>query len=78
MRKLAVALSCMVFVLGVCLGVRWLYPRLAVAVVAGKMPRKACATVLKKEHVRLSDKEQTLNFPNERFYVYTVSMSFTT
>ena len=78
MKKLASALLCMGFVLGLCLIVRWLLPRWENAVVAGKMPRTAFGTVLKKEHVRLSDKQQTVNFPNgpsvrwkdERFYVY--------
>lgn len=78
MKKLAIALPFLALVLGVYLSVRWLYLRWGVAVVAGKSPRTAIATVVKKEHVRLSDRQQTVSFPNgpsitwkdERFYVY--------
>jgi hypothetical protein len=78
MKKWATSLSLVTLLLAAYYGVRWFYPRWLVAVVAGKSPRTAVATVVKKEYVRSSNRQETVRFPNgtsitlkdEHFYVW--------
>ena len=53
---------------GLYTGGRWLLPRWVNAVGAGKVPRTAVGTVVKKERVHVDPPDGT--FRNERFYVY--------
>ena len=68
MKKLTIAFLCLALLLGMYFGSRCFIPRWLAAGVAGKRPRTAVVTVVKKEHLRLSDKQY--EYPGERFYVY--------
>ena len=78
MKRRRIAIVCLALVAATYFGGRWLLLRWATAAFAGKPPRTALGTVLKKEHVRLSDKQETVKFPSgtsitmkdERFHVY--------
>ena len=52
------------------LGARSVFPRFVLAVLAGKPPRMAIGTVLKKEHLRGTEKQGTRTLDGEIFLVH--------
>jgi hypothetical protein len=69
MKKLLIAgLSVMMLAFGLYSGFRWVVPKWERSVVAGKMPRTAIATVVKREPIHLND-DQPFVLPNGSYVV---------
>ena len=78
MKSLWISVAIGVLILGIGIGGRWAFFRLLKKEMASKEPRTGVVTVVKKEHVRLSNGKTTVTLPNgdvkeyrdEKWYIY--------
>jgi len=71
MKRLAIALSlAALLAVSLCFGARSILPHFMKAVLAGKSPRNAIGTVLRKEHIRGNEKHATGALDGEGFLVH--------